>query len=287
MLIEPTIAGTRRASIAAKAAGKTVGLVPTMGALHAGHESLIRAARDACGFVIVTIFVNPTQFGPREDLSRYPRTFEADCDMCRRAGADLVFAPTVQEMYPQPTVSWIAPESITDMLCGAGRPGHFRGVATVVAKLFNIALPDVAFFGQKDAQQCVVIKRMAADLNFPVDIRICPTVREPDGLAMSSRNRYLVGEDRQRALCLSQALARGRELIAGGERRTQAVVEAMTAVVSATPGVGAEYVAVVDPDTLQPSADTAGAVLLALAVHVGPARLIDNVLVPSPRPGKG
>jgi pantoate--beta-alanine ligase len=279
MLIEPTIAATRRESLRAKAAGKTVGFVPTMGALHAGHESLIAAARRECGHVVVSLFVNPTQFGPAEDLGKYPRTFEADAEMCRRNGVDVLFAPTPAEMYPRTTVSWIVPESITETLCGASRPGHFRGVATVVAKLFNIAQPDVAYFGAKDAQQCVVIRRMAADLDFPVQVKVMPTVREPDGLAMSSRNKYLDPESRRSATCLIRALREAERLVSAGERSSAALVRAMTAIIRDTPGTRIDYVSAVDPDTLQPVETLAGPTLLALAVHVGPARLIDNMTV--------
>lgn len=280
MRIESDPAATRAASLAAKAAGRTVGFVPTMGALHAGHESLVAAARAECGFVAVSVFVNPTQFGPAEDLSRYPRTFDADAEMCRRHGVDLIFAPGPAEMYPRPTAVWVVPERIVDGLCGAARPGHFRGVATVVAKLFNIVQPDVAYFGQKDAQQCAVIRRMVADLDFPVRIDVRPTVREPDGLAMSSRNKYLLGDDRRHALCLWRALSAARDLAAAGEDRTAPLLAEMQRVVGATPGTRPDYFAAVDPDTMEPVERIGDRpVLLALAVHVGPARLIDNLLL--------
>jgi pantoate--beta-alanine ligase len=289
MQIEPSIAAARRAVLSAKAAGKRVGFVPTMGALHAGHESLIKAAAAECGFVAVSIFVNPTQFGPKEDLSKYPRTFEADAEMCRRNNVDLIFAPTAQEMYPAlpgsaagSSPTWVNVERISDPLCGAFRPGHFRGVATVVAKLFNIVPADVAYFGQKDAQQCVVIRRMVADLNFPVEIKVMPTVREPDGLAMSSRNKYLGPEDRRNALCLWRALTRAREMADAGERRADVVLAEMKRIVQGTPGTKIDYISAVDPEMLEPAATLGRRTLFALAVRVGPARLIDNIILELP-----
>jgi pantoate--beta-alanine ligase len=286
MQIVPTVAATQHAVRAARAAGRTVGVVPTMGALHAGHESLIRAARAECGFAVVTLFVNPTQFGPAEDLSKYPRTFEADADLCRRHNVDLLFAPTVEEMYPPlpgaasaSSLTRVEVERLSEPLCGAFRPGHFRGVAGVVAKLFNITLPDVAYFGQKDAQQCAVIRRMVADLNFPVTIRVMPTVREPDGLAMSSRNKYLGPQERQNALCLYRALSRAREMFRQGQRRADDVLAEMNRIVSGTPGTKIDYIAAVHPQTLEPVTSLAEGTLLALAVRVGPARLIDNLVL--------
>jgi pantoate--beta-alanine ligase len=263
----------------ARGKGLRIGLVPTMGALHEGHASLIRAARAECGYVAVSLFVNPTQFGPGEDLSRYPRPVEKDVELCRREGADLVFAPAAAEMYPEGFATAVCIAGLSEKMCGAFRPGHFDGVCTVVAKLLAIVQPDAAYFGEKDAQQLAIVRRMAADLNLPVAIRGCPLVREPDGLAMSSRNAYLGTEERQRALAISAALADARKAIESGERDAAKVAAAVRRRLEAAAGVEIQYVAVVDPDTLADLDRIAGQALVAVAAKVGATRLIDNVLL--------
>jgi pantoate--beta-alanine ligase len=274
-----TIAETRAAVAAARKAGRRVGLVPTMGALHAGHASLIRAARVECDYVVVSIFVNPTQFGPAEDFSRYPRTLDADRELCAAVGTDLVFAPTPAEMYPPDARTVVEVTGLQDVLCGQSRPGHFRGVATVVLKLFNIVQPDVAYFGQKDAQQAVIIRRMVADLNVAVTVRVHPTVREPDGLAMSSRNRYLDPAQRLGATSLHRALKKAEELVAAGERSVPALERAMADVIAAAPGARLDYARVVDAQTLDTIATVERPALAALAVYFGTTRLIDNTVL--------
>ena len=218
MKICKTISEARVACCAARVKGRRLGLVPTMGALHEGHLSLVRAARAQCEAVAASIFVNPTQFGPTEDLSKYPRQFERDCELLEKEGVEILFAPSVEEMYPQGAVTWVAVEGLSEKLDGRSRPGHFRGVTTVVAKLFNIIEPHAAFFGQKDAAQLAVIRRMVRDLNFPVELVACPIVREPDGLAMSSRNAYLNSEERRQALVLQRSLQCIEQLFLSGER---------------------------------------------------------------------
>lgn len=255
-----------------------IGCVPTMGALHAGHGSLIQAAAKECDFVVVTIFVNPTQFGPGEDLNKYPRTLQADCQYCEKLGADLVFSPSAEEMYSAEQLTWVNVQKLTEPLCGAKRPGHFRGVTTVCAKLFNITQPDIAYFGQKDAQQALVIQRMVADLNMPLEIRICPIVRESDGLAMSSRNRYLSPDDRKRAVCLYQALCWCREQIETGQRDSAALTTQMKEIIEQQGGK-IDYVEIADADTLGPVEAASGRTLVALAVFFGKTRLIDNLLL--------
>ena len=274
-----TIDAVRRAVADARRSGRTVGLVPTMGALHAGHASLIRAARSSCGFVVVSIFVNPTQFGPHEDYARYPRSFDKDLEVCAAQGADLVFAPTVAELYPARFCTFVEVEKLQDVLCGASRPGHFRGVATVVLKLFNIVQPDLAFFGQKDAQQVRIIEQMTADLDLQVRIVVCPIVREADGLALSSRNEYLDADQRQHATVLHQSLLDARKRIEAGERSAAVVVEAMRTRIERTPGAALDYVALVDADNLLPVERIQGRILIALAVRFGQTRLIDNVVL--------
>ena len=212
---------------AARSEGKKVGIVPTMGALHVGHISLIEAAVKECDFVVVSIFVNPTQFGEGEDFEKYPRPLEADLDICRKGGVDVVFLPTSEQMYPTENITWVNVEKLTDTLCGESRPGHFRGVTTVCAKLFNIVGPDAAFFGQKDAQQTVVIKRMVADLNIPVEIVVCPTVREGEGLAVSSRNKYLTEEQKKDAALIYKSLQKCREMIEAGTTDTGQITAEM------------------------------------------------------------
>jgi pantoate--beta-alanine ligase len=277
--VAATVEETRRAVAAARRRGLSVGLVPTMGALHEGHASLIRAARRDTGFVVVSIFVNPTQFGPKEDLSRYPRPLEHDLALCAREGADLVFHPAPETVYPPGFRTYVEVTDLQGVLEGASRPGHFRGVATVVLKLFNMVQPDVAFFGQKDGQQARIIRQMAADLNVPVVVRVCPTVREADGLALSSRNVYLDAGQRRNAVALSAALELGRALVEGGERDPRRVCGVMEARIAATPGAGLDYAVAVDADSLRPLDRLHGRVMLAVAVRFGGTRLIDNVLV--------
>jgi pantoate--beta-alanine ligase len=280
--IAATVENVRHAVEQARARGRTVGLVPTMGALHAGHVSLIRTARAETDFVVVSIFVNPTQFGPNEDLARYPRPLEADVRVCAAEGASLVFAPEQAVIYPSGFRTYVEVTGLQDVLCGASRPGHFRGVATVVLKLFNIVRPDVAFFGLKDAQQVRVIERMVADLNVPVQIRRCPTVREPDGLALSSRNQYLSVEQRAQAPVLVRTLDEVRQRVEAGERDAGALERLIAQRVAATPGARLDYAAVVDFETLERVGRMSGTVLVALAVFFGTTRLIDNVILTVP-----
>ena len=261
--------------------GCTIGLVPTMGALHAGHISLIREARERTGFVVVSIFVNPTQFGPNEDFRRYPRPFEKDFQVCQQERVELVFAPGADTMYPANFQSFVQVERIQQYLEGASRPGHFKGVATVVLKLFNIIRPDIAFFGQKDAQQARLIQHMARDLNLPVRLQICPTVRESDGLALSSRNQYLDPEQRRNASMLYKALQEAEQMILKGERSTAAIEKHVAARIGSTRGAVLDYVAAVDSDSFEPIPHIEGDVIIALAVRFGQTRLIDNILVTS------
>jgi pantoate--beta-alanine ligase len=258
----------------------TWGFVPTMGYLHEGHLSLVRRARAENDRVAVSIFVNPTQFGPHEDYARYPRDLERDLRLLEPLGVDLVFVPSVEEMYPPGFQTWVIVEEVSRPLEGASRPGHFRGVATVVAKLFNILQPDRAYFGQKDAQQTVVIRRMVQDLNIPVEIVICPTVREPDGLAMSSRNTYLNPEERRAATVLFQALQAAKARYEAGERDAERLREAMREVIRAEPLARIDYVSVAHPETLQELERVEGPALLSLAVYIGTTRLIDNLMLP-------
>lgn len=274
-----TITAVRNYVAAARHRGLSIGLVPTMGYLHEGHLSLARAARQQNDVVIMSIFVNPAQFGPNEDFARYPRDLERDRELAAGAGVDAVFAPAVEEMYPEGYATYVQVEGLTEVLCGASRPGHFRGVTTVVSKLFNIVQPDRAYFGQKDYQQALVIKKMVRDLNFPIEIITIPTVREADGLALSSRNKYLTPEQRRSALSLHRALNLGSNLIKAGEREAAAVRRAMEEEITAWPGTRIDYIAITDADTLRPLERIAGRVLLALAVWVGETRLIDNVVL--------
>ena len=261
------------------APGQTVGLVPTMGALHAGHASLIRAARTACPHVAVSLFVNPTQFGPLEDFGRYPRTFEADCELAKREGADVLFAPSVEELYPEGAQAFVDVGGLGRRLDGRSRPGHFRGVATVVAKLLIAGEPDFAFFGQKDAAQVAVIRRMAADLRLAAEIVVCPTVRDADGLALSSRNAYLSAEERSQALALSWAIRQVEHLVAGGERLSQVLIDSARSIFVRTPGLRVDYIAVVDWATLEPIETAVPGSLFAVAAGVGATRLIDNSII--------
>lgn len=273
------IAVLRQSVRAARAAGRRVGFVPTMGALHAGHASLITAARQAGGFTVVSIFVNPTQFGPGEDFGRYPRSEAADLQLCEKLGADAVFLPPPAEMYPQQPLTTVRVAQLTDTLCGPFRPGHFDGVATVVAKLLNIVQPDAAWFGEKDAQQLAVVRRLVADLDLPVEIVGCATLREPDGLALSSRNQYLNSQEREQAVSLYRALSAARALLLAGERDPGQVEQLMRRTIMAAGPASIDYASVVDAATLQQVQRVSGPVLLALAVRIGNTRLIDNVRV--------
>jgi pantoate--beta-alanine ligase len=264
---------------AARSAGKKIGFVPTMGDLHIGHISLIEAAAKECDFVVVSIFVNPTQFGEGEDFERYPRPLEADLDICRKGGVDVVFIPTPEQMYPTENITWVNVEKLTETLCGQSRPGHFRGVATVCAKLFNIVGPDAAFFGVKDAQQTVVIKRMVADLNIPVEIVVCPTVREGDGLAVSSRNKYLTEEQKKDATLIYKSLQKCREMIEAGTTDSETITSEMRKILSQASSIQIEYVSIVGAESLQKLDKIIGEVLAAVAVRIGPARLIDNIVM--------
>ncbi len=260
---------------------RTVGLVPTMGAFHDGHRSLMERAAECNDLVVVSLFVNPTQFGRNEDLSKYPRNEARDAAIAEAAGVDVLFAPPVEEVYPDGHATSISVGGVTESLEGAHRPGHFDGVATVVAKLFNMVQPDVAYFGQKDAQQALVIRKLVRDLDIPVRVEICPTVREADGLAMSSRNAYLDGDDRIQAVALRRALDAAERAVAKGERDAERVSAAARAVL-AEHAIEPEYVALVGPETLTPVQRVDGEVLMALAARVGPARLIDNTILSVP-----
>lgn len=283
MEILRTVAEIRRWSRARRCAGETpIGIVPTMGALHVGHASLIRAARAACESVVVSIFVNPTQFGPNEDYARYPRSFESDCELAEAEGADAIFAPAVEEMYPLGATAastFVEVGDLGDRLDGASRPGHFRGVATVVAKLFIASEADLAFFGQKDAAQVSVLRRMIADLRMATEIVVCPTVRDANGLALSSRNAYLDAAERQQARSLSRSVRRVEELVASGERRASALTAAAREILAAEPLVRIDYIALVDWATLKPVETAASGALFAVAAWAGATRLIDNTIL--------
>jgi pantoate--beta-alanine ligase len=278
-----TIPEARAACRDARSGRKRLGLVPTMGALHEGHLSLVRAAKAQCDAVAVSIFVNPTQFSPTEDLSKYPRQFERDCQLLDKERVDILFAPSVEEIYPSRTtggaVTWVMVEGLSDKLDGRSRPGHFRGVTTIVAKLFNIIEPEAAFFGQKDAAQLAVIRRMVLDLNFAVKIVAGPIVREPDGLAMSSRNAYLNREERGRALVLQRSLQRARQQFDAGERIAAKLISAGKEVLAGEPGVVLDYFEVIDPDALDPVERISQRALVAVAAYVGSTRLIDNAVL--------
>jgi len=279
MKIVHTIAEIREFVRQARLAGRTVGLVPTMGYLHEGHLELMRRARERCGIVVASVFVNPTQFGPNEDLARYPRDLERDARLAAEVGVDVIFNPPVEEMYPPGYCTYVDVERITENMCGASRPGHFRGVATVVTKLFNIVRPDAAFFGQKDAQQALVIRRMAADLNMDLEIVTVPTVREPDGLAMSSRNVYLDPEQRRAALDLAGSLDRAVEAVRAGERDVLQIRRLVEELIRAEPLARIDYVEIYSYPGLEPVERLQGQALLALAVKFGQTRLIDNVIL--------
>ncbi|MGE5322232.1 MAG: pantoate--beta-alanine ligase [Actinomycetota bacterium] len=262
-------------------ADKRVGFVPTMGALHEGHLSLVRAAQAQSDVVVVSIFVNPTQFGPNEDFAKYPRSFEKDSAMLEKEGVHCIFYPTVEEMYPSGATTWVTVEGLSDKLDGRSRPGHFRGVTTVVSKLFNIVKPDLAFFGQKDAAQVAIISKMVRDLNIDVKIVVCPIVREGDGLAMSSRNAYLNPLERKQALVLSRSLQRVQSLVAQGEQSASRLIDAGKQVIAEEPAVRLDYFEIVNPSTLDSVSDISGRALVAVAAYVGSTRLIDNFLLSS------
>ncbi len=269
-----------------QAAGRTIGSVPTMGALHDGHLSLVRAAKKRCDIVVVSIFVNPTQFDPNEDFTLYPRTLQKDSELLKNAAVDFLFAPSTEDMYPEGAATYVTVEGLSDRLDGKSRPGHFRGVATIVSKLFHLVQPDVAFFGQKDAAQIAVIRKMVRDLNFPVEIVACPIIREPDGLAMSSRNVYLTPDERKSALALSRSLQEVERLFKSGNRNIEELISAGKQTLAQDSGVKLDYFSIVHPDTLE-DLHKAGAqninqpALVAVAAYVGKTRLIDNiVLVP-------
>jgi len=260
-------------------AGRSLGLVPTMGALHAGHVSLVDASAAACNATVVTIFVNPTQFAPHEDFAKYPRTLERDLELLAGHGCSLVFAPQPSEIYRPGHATYVEMGGPALPLEGKIRPGHFRGVATVVLKLFELVRPDVAFFGQKDYQQCLVIRRLAADFDLPIDVRVCPIVREPDGLAMSSRNAYLSADERRRALVLSRSLQKAAKLANQGERRAAEILSSMREVFATEPEVAVEYIVLADPDSLAEVEQLTGPTVALVAARVGSTRLIDNEIL--------
>jgi pantoate--beta-alanine ligase len=272
----------RSACRAAKLGNRRLGLVPTMGALHEGHRSLVRAAKAQCGVAAVSIFVNPKQFGPNEDFSKYPRNFAHDCEILRKENVDLLFAPSVEEMYPGPTTTWVNVEGLSERLCGKSRPGHFRGVATVVSKLLNIAEPDAAFFGQKDAAQLAIIRRLARDLNFAVEIVACPIVRELDGLALSSRNSYLDPQQRKAATALYRCLQEIQQVFDQGERQAEKLITVGKEMIKHDPLLRWDYLEIVDPDSLEEIKTVSKQSLVAVAAFLGPTRLIDNVLLKLP-----
>jgi pantoate--beta-alanine ligase len=274
-----TIEAMRAVVATARQNKRSIGLVPTMGALHAGHASLIRAARAETALVVVSIFVNPIQFGPGEDFSRYPRPLDKDLELCAREGVDAVFAPLPETMYSNHFRTFVHVSELDEPLCGAARPGHFRGVATVVLKLFNIVQPDTAYFGQKDVQQVRIIQQLVRDLDVPVEVRVCPTVREPDGLALSSRNQYLDPIQRHHSTVLFGALQEAQSMILTGERNPAAIQQVLESRIRAVPDAFLDYAAVVSADSLQPLDRLRGEVLLALAVKFGSTRLIDNIVV--------
>jgi pantoate--beta-alanine ligase len=279
MKIYKTIGEIRAAVHAERRNSKRLGLVPTMGALHEGHLSLVRAAKARSELVAVSLFVNPLQFGPNEDLQKYPRNFAHDRRLLEQEGVDFLLAPSVEEMYPAGAVTYVVVEGLSSKLCGHSRPGHFRGVTTVIAKLFNIVEPDLAFFGQKDAAQVAIIRRMVRDLSFPVEIVICPIVREADGLALSSRNAYLDPQQRQWALALRRSLIQVQKHFDRGEHEAARLAEAGKAVLAQEPSVRLDYLEIVDPDTLEPMNQVSQPVLVAVAAFVGETRLIDNVVL--------
>lgn len=274
-----TVAGMQAASADLRRRGRRIGFVPTMGALHEGHLSLVRRSKQQTDGTVVSIFVNPAQFGPHDDYLNYPRDLDRDTHLLEQESVDFLFAPPVEEMYPSDFQTYVTLEPVSAPLEGQFRPGHFRGVATVVLKLVSIVQPDVAFFGRKDAQQCAVIQRMVRDLNLPVEIVVCPIIREPDGLAMSSRNAYLGPDERPAARLLYHSLCRARDLIRSGERRPETILAEMRQLISREPQARIDYIEVVDPDGFTPAARVEGRALIALAVWIGRARLLDNLLL--------
>jgi pantoate--beta-alanine ligase len=279
MRLIKTIDEMRELRRATRKSGQRLGLVPTMGALHEGHLSLVRAAREKSDVVAVSIFVNPTQFGPNEDFAKYPRTLESDSKMLDREHVDVIFAPSVNDMYPGCAVTWVTVEEMSERLCGRSRPGHFRGVTTVVSKLFHIIEPDVAFFGQKDAAQVAIIRRMVRDLNMPVKIEVGAIVREPDGLALSSRNAYLNPEERKSALILHRSLQQAHTLFEEGERNSAKLIAAGKQEFASEPQARLDYFEIVDPDSLEPITTISKCALIAVAAFIGNTRLIDNIIV--------
>jgi len=279
MRLIKTIDEMREVRKATRKSGQRLGLVPTMGALHEGHLSLVRAAREKSDIVAVSIFVNPTQFGPNEDFAKYPRNLENDSKMLERDQVDVIFAPSVDDMYPADAVTWVTVEGMSDRLCGRSRPGHFRGVTTVVAKLFHIIEPDVAFFGQKDAAQITIIRRMVRDLNMPVEIGVGAIVRESDGLALSSRNAYLDPQERKSALVLHRSLQSAAQLFQRGERNSESLIAAGKQEFANLPNARLDYFEIVDPNSLEPLATISNRALIAVAAFIGNTRLIDNVIV--------
>jgi pantoate--beta-alanine ligase len=280
MRIVKSIAELRSACRSLRREGRRLGFVPTMGALHEGHMSLVRRARAECEVVVASIFVNPLQFAAEEDLDRYPRTFEEDCRQLQAEGVEYLFAPGTEEMYPDGTLTTVTVSGVGDRLDGASRPGHFTGVATVVAKLFNVVLPDRAYFGQKDAAQLAVLRQMVRDLNFDVELVGCAIVRDADGLALSSRNKYLGVNEREQALVLNQTLLQIQRMIAEGERQSGALVRYGLDVLHRAAGVRVDYLAIVDPNTLLPVTSVVTGTLVAAAAYVSKTRLIDNFLAP-------
>lgn len=285
MILLHTPDDMQRWSMEQRASGRRIGCVPTMGCLHEGHLSLVRLAQTQSDVAVVTIFVNPTQFGPNEDFKRYPRTLDHDLDLCRAAGVQAVFLPQPGNMYGSDHSVYVIEDRLGGGLCGASRPGHFRGVCTIVAKLFNLVLPHVAVFGQKDYQQAAIIRRMVRDLNFPVEVVVAPIVRESDGLALSSRNRYLSADDRRRGLGLSRTLRLAQDACAAGETDAAAVCVRLRAVLENTCGLRVDYVAAVDGATLEPAARLQPGVVIAIAAFAGNTRLIDNTVLGDPHHG--
>jgi pantoate--beta-alanine ligase len=279
MQVSRTIQELRAVLRAPRHEGRSIGFVPTMGALHEGHLSLVRLSRKGCDVTVVSIFVNPLQFAANEDLGKYPRTFESDCAMLEKAGVDFLFAPPPEEMYTPGATTFVTVEGTTDRLDGVSRPGHFRGVTTVVAKLFHIVQPDRAFFGQKDSAQAAIVRQMVHDLNFPLEIVIGPIVREPDGLAMSSRNTYLNPAERQQSLVLSRTLREIEKRFAKGERNAEKLIAAGSSILTQDPGTRLDYLSIVHPDTLEPVATITAPTLVAIAAWVGATRLIDNLVL--------
>jgi pantoate--beta-alanine ligase len=280
MRIVKSIAELRSACRSLRREGRRLGFVPTMGALHEGHMSLVRRARAECEVVVASIFVNPLQFAPEEDLDRYPRTFEEDCRQLQAEGVEYLFAPGTEEMYPDGTLTTVTVSGVGDRLDGASRPGHFTGVATVVAKLFNVVMPDRAYFGQKDAAQLAVLRQMVRDLNFDVELVGCAIVRDADGLALSSRNKYLGVNEREQALVLNQTLLQIQRMIAEGERHSGVLVRYGLDVLHSAAGIRVDYLAIVDPNTLLPVTSVVTGTLVAVAAYVSKTRLIDNFLAP-------